>query len=53
MANQFMNGCNQFTKPTMDELVLQDHLVRKIDANKHRFTKEMNYIEAKAFQDEL
>ena len=32
MSKQSMNGRNQFTMLTMDELVPQDHLVRKIDA---------------------
>lgn len=32
MAKQSMNGRNQFTMLTLDELVPQDHLVRKVDA---------------------
>ncbi|MEO1769215.1 transposase [Enterococcus sp. 665A] len=32
MSKQFVNGRNQFTMLTKDELVPQNHLVRKIDA---------------------
>ncbi|MEO1770873.1 IS1182 family transposase [Candidatus Enterococcus ferrettii] len=36
-----------------DETIYMDSTHIKANANKHRFTKEMTYIEAKAFQDEL
>lgn len=36
-----------------DETIYMDSTHIKANANKHKFTKEMTYIEAKAFQDEL